>query len=400
MSQLVAEADRPKSYYPALTGIRAIAAYMVFFHHFNPFEIRNPTSPKLPQTAAVDYLLHFVEQWHVGVTIFFVLSGFLIASRYMDRIQPSWRWLRFYLQNRFARIYPVYFLVSAIYFAFWFGNILGYKPTSTTGPLISVSEKVLAVLLNITLLRAYFLSFLFVGAPAAWSLTIEETFYLFAPFLLLGVKSKPVRLLFYPAILLSIGAVAVVAVSFSPVWLFGFMKSMQFMLNWTFFGRCTEFIIGIGLAYLVKHYASKQAGVPWRTYLGILWVLLCLVAITKAEYHYPRTVGTNSYQAIMLNNFILPIGIACLFWGLTKEATIVRTFLESKLLAILGKSSYAFYMIHGGVLYLTLLHFGLTNLLAHFLITIVLSLVMFYFIEEPLHKRLRAKPPTALRHDI
>jgi peptidoglycan/LPS O-acetylase OafA/YrhL len=391
MSQLVAEADRPKSYYPALTGIRAIAAYMVFFHHFNPFEIRNPTSPKLPQTAAVDYLLHFVEQWHIGVTIFFVLSGFLIASRYMDRIQPSWHWLRFYLQNRFARIYPVYFLVSAIYFAFWFGNILGYKPISTTGPLISLPEKVLAVLLNITLVRAYFLSFLFVGAPAAWSLTIEESFYLLAPFLLLGVKNRPVRLLFYPAMLLGIGATAVVAVSFSPVWLFGFMKSMQFMLNWTFFGRSTEFIIGIGLAYLVKHTAAQQARASWRTYVGILWVLGCLVAITSAEYVHPRIVGTNTYEAIFLNNVVLPIGIACLFWGLTKEQTLIRAFLESKLLSVLGKSSYAFYMIHGGVLYLTLLHFGLTNLGAHFLLTIVLSLTIFYVIEEPLHKRLRAK---------
>lgn len=55
-------------YYPALTGLRALAAWLVFVFHFNPFG----------QGSAGWWL---AEQFSSGVGLFFVLSGFLITSR-------------------------------------------------------------------------------------------------------------------------------------------------------------------------------------------------------------------------------------------------------------------------------------------------------------------------------
>ncbi len=52
------------NYFNALTGLRAMAAYMVYAHHFNP----------IPKNYAVHGL---VNELHIGVTLFFVLSGFL-----------------------------------------------------------------------------------------------------------------------------------------------------------------------------------------------------------------------------------------------------------------------------------------------------------------------------------
>ncbi len=93
---------QPERYIPALTGLRAVAAYLVFLHHYNP--------------ASPGTLAHRVfEQGYIGVTVFFVLSGFLMYHRYADAYfrQENWSWQR-YLQNRFARIYPLYALLLLI----------------------------------------------------------------------------------------------------------------------------------------------------------------------------------------------------------------------------------------------------------------------------------------------
>ena len=54
-----------KQIYPALTGVRALAAYMVFLHHYNPF---NETDSAL--------LHKFVGRFHIGVSIFFCVERF------------------------------------------------------------------------------------------------------------------------------------------------------------------------------------------------------------------------------------------------------------------------------------------------------------------------------------
>ena len=66
--------EKENKYLPALTGIRIIAAYMVFFHHYNPIN----------KDFFGIVIYNFFTELHVGVTLFFVLSGFLITHRYYD----------------------------------------------------------------------------------------------------------------------------------------------------------------------------------------------------------------------------------------------------------------------------------------------------------------------------
>ena len=134
---------------PALTGVRAVAAYLVFFHH-------HPT--KLLQAGPL--LLWW--ELHVGVTLFFVLSGFVITWRYDRRGRVRESFLKGYFLNRFARIYPLYFaLVVPV--------MLSYHVRSPR-----------AWLLNLTVFTS-----LGAGIPQAWSLRVEECFYLAAPLLFL-----------------------------------------------------------------------------------------------------------------------------------------------------------------------------------------------------------------------
>lgn len=91
--------------YPALTGIRAIAAYMVFIHHYNFFSI-----------SVFGLEIHnFFAEFHVGVTIFFVLSGFLITNRYY--LDNNFNFKN-YLIKKFSRIYPMYFILTTLSFVF------------------------------------------------------------------------------------------------------------------------------------------------------------------------------------------------------------------------------------------------------------------------------------------
>src|SRR5690348_6524705 len=80
--------------YPALTGIRAFGAIAVFLDHF----------PLWPQQHIVINVMAF----------FYALSGFLIVRIYHEQAQLSGPWLAKYFINRFARIYPVYFLLLTV----------------------------------------------------------------------------------------------------------------------------------------------------------------------------------------------------------------------------------------------------------------------------------------------
>jgi peptidoglycan/LPS O-acetylase OafA/YrhL len=171
-----------KPYFPALTGLRALAAWLIFFYHFNQFDREGLFGRVL-------------DEFYVGVTLFFVLSGFLICLRYAERIQLSRQWISTYVYHRFARIYPLYLLLTSLSFV-----ICQLVPSYDRDGLYTTSHlpgKILLVSMNLTLLRSWFTHFRFTGIGAGWTLTVEEFFYLLAPFLILGVKRRPAHLPLY-----------------------------------------------------------------------------------------------------------------------------------------------------------------------------------------------------------
>jgi peptidoglycan/LPS O-acetylase OafA/YrhL len=107
---------------------------------------------------------------------------------------------------------------------------------------------------------------------------------------------------------------------------------------------------------------------------------------------------------LVINNVLLPPFIAALLYGLATERTVLGRFLAFPVVELLGKSSYAFYLIHMGVIerfthtlfpYITLpVRFALLNLIA---------ITFFKIVEEPLNhairrqfgRRRQAAPPFA-----
>lgn len=276
--------------------------------------------------------VEYIRQWGIGVIVFFVLSGFLITTRYAAHIDLSWAWFKRYLQNRFARIYPIYLLLTAVTFAVMVG-----RPTHgwwEWNDAFTAEEKLSAILLNVTLLRSYFNQFSVLGLPTAWSLTVEETFYLCAPLMLLGLRRNLWRIAIYPLALLALGFLLVAFCShFFPS--HGLMKDVVFMLNLTFFGHSTEFVLGMGLTLWVAR--QPRATRPRVTYtvigaggIAIYLLVLSILYYFFPAHYYPVTADTDwTYRLIFASNVLLPVLVCSLLWGLISEQTRLRRLLES-----------------------------------------------------------------------
>lgn len=365
-----------KLYYPALTGIRAFAAYLVFFHHFNPF---------LPES----WPERLIREGHTGVTIFFVLSGFLIITRYLDKTRFSANWLRGYFQNRIARIYPLYFLLTCLTFLVLLKDPT-YDITQQWQEFIP-SDKALILIMNLTFLRGFFGAFLFTLINQGWTLTVEETFYAFAVPLMIILNlvrgNKQYGVLAIAAFgFIGVGCALVYS---NPVHRYNFFSPATFMSSYTFFGRAVEFMMGAALALFVRHYPITRKG-AWATTVGGLWMVACLVVLaciaTKELPSYRNPLG------IAVNNLVLPLGISMFFYGLLTERTQLAHLFSTKVAQILGKSSYAFYLVHMGVLSVFVKRNISDSPMVILAVALGVAYLLWRFVEEPLQAMLRSKP--------
>ncbi len=346
-----------KQIYPALTGVRALAAYMVFLHHYNPFS----------ETDSA-FLYKFVGQFHIGVSIFFVLSGFLIAYRYMDG--KDFHFGR-YMVNRVARVYPIYFVLTTITFL---GTWYYEKQQSFEWALYGM---------NISFLRGFFDDLKFTGIAQGWSLTVEETFYFSAPLFFLLLRKSKYFLIVLPIFIFSLGFGIVHF--FGNSFEYGFFATDNFMLEYTFLGRVFEFFIGIAIVFIMKRseLISKSG---WITYGGIFAMMICIYLMSIIDNDGAASEKIPYYFVYLL---LLPLlGIAPLLFGLIQENTLIKQLFSNRVAVLLGKSSYAFYLIHMGIF-----KFKLDTLTENYLIIFIvlnfLAIGIYLFLEKPLNRIIR-----------
>src|ERR1700744_6562970 len=150
--------------FSGLDHLRALAIIIVFVYHYNMFG--HPAG-----------LYEYFGSWGwTGVDLFFVLSGYLIGGQLFAKIardQPI-RYSEFYFK-RALRILPAYFVVLALYV-----EIPAFKERSQLPPLWRM----------ITFTQNFGLDLTKEGAFShAWSLCIEEQFYLVLPLLIIGLTA-------------------------------------------------------------------------------------------------------------------------------------------------------------------------------------------------------------------
>lgn len=342
-------------YFDSLTGVRAIAAYLVYLHHFNPVN----------STLVHPVIYDFIQEFHIGVTIFFVLSGFLITYRYYESDNFN---VKKYFVNRFSRIYPMYFLLTTITFI---GLIISKCSLNLNDIYIYI--------MNITLLRGFFDELKFTLIAQGWTLTLEETFYIVAPLIFILIKYSKNLIFILPFMFIIIGIIMVIV--FRKFEFYGFFKSFGFMFGYTFFGRCFEFFAGIILALILKAKAINFK-FNYFTFSGFVLIIVSvfIMSITKGYANF----GIQTKFGFFINTIILPLfGIVPFFYGLIHEKTIFSKLLSSKIFILLGKSSYVFYLIHLGFFHVFLRGF-FNNYIFIFLLLNIISILIYRFIENPL----------------
>lgn len=342
---------------PSLTGYRAIAAWIVFIYHFFPFN-----SDKYPIL-----IKNIVHQFHFGVDMFFVLSGFLITYRYYSQVKINFR---HYMINRFARIYPMYIILTLFVF------LVGIIKTGYWNVFKSIE-----FLTSITMTKALFRDFFFSGIPQGWTLTLEELFYISAPIFFILIKKTKYYLLYIPFTIIILGFLLEVITN-NPSNTYGFLQTKIYL-------HIIEFFAGILLAYLIFNKdINLETKSSYFTYIGILVISIYLVGIQFIE---PYIDLKSIYGRIMELIFVSVLGIVPLLYGLIFEKTIISKFLSSKLMVMLGKSSYAFYLIHKGWIPILINDYIIDNKLVLFIILNLISIGLFYWIEEPLNKFIRSR---------
>jgi peptidoglycan/LPS O-acetylase OafA/YrhL len=382
------------NYFPVLTGVRALAAYLVFISHYDYV-----FDEGFPQIAK-----RFFHEFHIGVTIFFVLSGFLITYRYFNHFNLTADWFKQYLKNRVARIYPMYFLLTTGAFVYYYFT---HDQSITKG----FHSPVLLYFGNIFFLRGFFYQLWDTGIAQGWSLTVEECFYFSAPFIFY-IATKYKKFYVQPLALTALGFLLVF--TFKNVHWYGFFGNFTFMMLYTFLGRCFEFFVGIKLALIMLDKGFTRTNKIKYTYVGFLLIFVFVGIMATLPVPTGWVAGLQHPVGIILNNYLIAAAIAVFFYGLLTENTVMKSVLATPFVELLGKASYIFYLIHLGYMY-NFMHgwwdqlndmafalydkwgkdwyspfqFDQLNLVYAFIGLNAISVFLFKFIEEPLNHYIR-----------
>ena len=351
---------------PSLTGMRFIAALLVFaYHAFLP----NPTLRLLAnrQTATGAYDL-VSQAGGVGVGFFFVLSGFVLtwSARSGDRPGSFWR-------RRFVKIVPNYVVAWALAMVLFAGAKTG------TG----------VAILHLFMLQSWVPDFkiMFGVNPPGWSLGTEAFFYLLFPvLLLLALRTRPERLKFWiagvSAAVIATPIVAYLALPSTPP----IPGESSVSVSQMWFGytlppvRALDFALGILVARAV------MTG-RWRN-IGMVWSSLLLVAGYVLSEYLPYLYGQSAI-------FIIPSALLIAAAAIADRDGRFTVF-RNRTMTWLGEISFAFYLVHaivlvewrhllGKTLYSTPTTFALV--LAALAISIVVSWLMYRLVERPITLR-------------
>ncbi len=267
-----------------------------------------------------------------GVTIFFVVSGFLMAKNTIrDEKNRQFDFLHFYYK-RIKRIYP-FLLFSLVVFIF----ILGISNIRLIGNIRSELPSLIFGYNNwwqlnqgVSYFDSYFNASLF---KHYWSLSVELQFYLIWPFLFIVIKRMRRKQVFY--LIYTLIFVSILFSLFLPstkAYYHTIAKLFPFLLGvWGYFNRIT-----IG-----RFFEQNTFSKIWL----LLLASLCLILFPIFPY--------------TLNELLISICFALLLASVDDMNIAKKTKIASTKLSFVGKISYELYLVHFPVL------IALTNLFKH-----------------------------------
>jgi peptidoglycan/LPS O-acetylase OafA/YrhL len=344
------------NYRSEIDGLRGIAVLSVVFYHL---EILINQSVMLPGGF-------------LGVDIFFVISGYLITSllhkEYLKNNSISIK--NFYLR-RSRRILPalIVLIVFIIIFSYFFIFPKG---------MVDLSRSIISTLLFLS--NFYFLfnrnnyfaeSSEQIPLLHTWSLSVEEQFYIFFPFILLIVLKyykKNLSLFLLIGIFLSFTLSVILSKSAKPE-----IISLNFYLFPT---RAWELLLGAFVA--INEFQNKY---KIKNYINTIIVGSGLILLFFSFFLADEETKLSSYKTI----FAVLGALSILF--IKKDNFFYKYFLSTRPMVYIGLISYSLYLWHFPVLiffenyYFTDIIFN--NKVTVLLLSFIFAIISFHFIEKP-----------------
>jgi peptidoglycan/LPS O-acetylase OafA/YrhL len=344
----VAHSQRP---IPALTGLRFFAAFFILWEHSIDWIARF-------QNTDVTSYFSFIGV--PGMSLFFVLSGFVIHYNYRDLLlrREISRSVCEFAAARFARLYPLYlvflFVAVGANTLVVLGRhgipILAYYVTLTQSWWYAVSDGKLLI------------NWVF---PLSWSVSTEIFFYAAYPavvFLIApisGARMISIAAFYACLVLIALTAAWIYLDDFLQVaqgWVSNYVDSEtsrdDSFYRWFFYfspyTRVLEFFLGCMMAQAIIQLATRPPShreCQWgNCALSISLVLLLLISLIEANTI--ELPGLSDVIQHLENSFLCAPPVAVILFCAARYKTWFVRFLSLPWLVMLGEMSYSIYLVH------------------------------------------------------
>ena len=338
---------------PVLDGVRAVAILAVLGVHFG----RGPS-------------FDWPRGGFLGVDIFFVLSGFLITTVLLEEHarRGSFSFRAFYAR-RALRLLPALALVVAVFLVY----------TATFAPASLVDDNLIAALATIT----YWTNWLYAeqwfdvaqtGLTHAWTLSIEEQFYILWPLALATALAFGRRRA--ALVTVAFGIAAVLVWRLVQIWGTGDGYGRMYF---SFDSRADSLLVGCGLAVLLTspswHRGARRTVLRFALLPAVVLIVACLV------------FAEEEWLALYAGGFTLfAVAAAVVLYNLvTWRPPVLSPFLEWRPIVYVGRISYGLYLWHFPI-YLALrdeLARGWLTAAVGLSLTFLFAAASFKFVEQP-----------------
>ncbi len=343
-------------YLKGLNGLRAIAAISILISHVSQKEYSNFSNSIIPIKTGFD-----------GVTLFFVLSGFLITYLLLNEHQKSNIDVKKFYVRRILRIWPLYYLIIALtlLICYLYHDKSEVFSNSILYYLFFTANIPFALAQGLHLLMHF------------WSISVEEQFYAFWPWFIKIFKNK---------LLISIICLLLFLFSIKLLTRF-FLGKEDFFYKIIVVTRFHCMLLGSIAAVIYFQNFHKILNFMTNKFVQIFFWLLFL-SLTFNFLKIPAII--NAEITSIISVFII-IGQV--------ENNDFKFSLETKTLNYLGEISYGIYVIHPLVIYLVSKNYDYkahsyfeNNMFIYFsvtILTIVFSKFSYEFFEKKFLKMKR-----------
>ncbi len=322
-----------RAHFGELDALRGIAILMVFISHSTGYWMRYTGRPLTVPLLNVNVAETF-QYGYLGVSLFFLLSGYLLTWTEGQRLRTGAYTLRSYAVRRFLRLVP----------ANWFALVVVIIVWPTSPSIFDVLTQAF-FLTGVSPYSLYQQGELLVLDRVTWSLTAEVVFYLMLPLIVLKLRRYAQRLT-----LLGI----LVAISLA-VRLYIVQNAAEFTLlqpsGFSMFGylyflpviHLYLFLVGALIRPIVEHVKENNLNVQPLAFILLSGSLLFFIA-------FPYLGMTQGVARQGPAGMLGDMAVIALFLAALLGTPILRGVLKWKPLVFVGTISYSMFLLHKTVL--------------------------------------------------